>query len=181
MLLVFLIGGIYGYTQYVNSSSNYKPLYATSTVGTQTTSQPVKGHIKNITKPPIEFHGPTFTGEVPELKIIVTLSSSSVKVDGMLWMKVKLIGEKAYDVRLLRMTITNSKGQEVYDVYVWLPHRTLTPGAKVPQEETYNIAWKASKHPSANIEVTPGNYRFTIKATVGGKEVIVKGTVKVVG
>ena len=95
-------------------------------------------------------------------------------------MKVGLLGKNAYNVKLLRMSVMNSEGQKVYDVYVWLPRRTLTPRTKVPQEVTYYIVWKALKHPSANIEITPGNYIFIIKASVNGKEVIVKGIIKVV-
>jgi len=176
MLLVLLVGGVYGYTWYSNSGS----LHETNTVGTQTISQPLRGHIENITEPPLKFRGPTSTGEIPGLKITVTLSNSSVRVGETLWMKVKLIGGKAYSVKLLGLSIANSKGQKVYDTYVWLPHRTLAPGAKVPREETYNIAWRALRHPSANIDVAPGNYTFIVKASLNGKEVIVKGLVEVV-
>ena len=180
ILLALLVGGVYGYTWYSNSNSNYKPLYETSGVNVQTVPQHVEGHIENITKPPSKFHGPTSTEEIPELKINVTLSNSSVKIGETLWMKVRLLGKNAYNVKLLRVSIMNSEGQKVYDVYVWLPRRTLTPRTKVPQEVTYNIIWKASKHPSANIEITPGNYTFIIKANANGKEVIVKGIIKVV-
>lgn len=173
--------GVYAYTQFNNSSSNYKPLYETNKAGTQNTSQPVKGHMENVTKPVSEFRGPTFTGEVSGLKIIITLSNSSVRVGETLWIRVKLIGKDAHNIELLKMSIMNSKGQKVYDAYVWLPHRALAPGAKAPQEETYNIAWKASKHPSANVEITPGNYTFIIKATVSGKEAVVRGVITVVG
>ena len=61
-------------------------------------------------------------------------------VDETLWMKVKFIGEEVYNVKLLRLSIMNSKDRKVYDTYVWLPHRTLASGAKVLQEETYKIA-----------------------------------------
>lgn len=180
ILLALLVGGVYGYTWYSNNNSNYEPSNETSGVNVQTTPQHVEGRIKNITKPPTEFYGPTFTEEIPELKINVTLSNSSVKIGETLWMKVRLLGKNVYNIKLLRMSVMNSEGQKVYDVYVWLPHRTLTPGTKIPQEVTYYIVWKASKHPSANIEITPGNYIFIIKASVNGKEVIVKGIIKVV-
>ncbi len=99
-------------------------------------SQPLRGHIEDITEPPLKFCGPTFTEEIPELKITVTLSNSSVRVGETLWMKVELIGGKACSVKLLRLSLANSKGQKVYDTYVWLPHRTLAPGILAPGEET---------------------------------------------
>jgi len=49
-----------------------------------------------------------FAGEIFGLKIIVTLSNSSVKIGETLWIKVRLIGEKAYNVKLLRMSIIES-------------------------------------------------------------------------
>jgi len=64
--------------------------------------------IENITEPLSEFHGPMFAGEIFGLKIIVTLSNSSVKIGETLWIKVRLIGEKAYNVKLLRMSIIES-------------------------------------------------------------------------
>jgi len=57
--------------------------------------QSLEGQIENVIKPPSEHFGATLTGEVPGLKIIVTLSNSSVKAGETLWMRVKLIGEKA--------------------------------------------------------------------------------------
>ena len=165
---IILIGGLLTYIHY-----NQKTFLVNTT-------QISKGDIEYITKPPSEFYGPTYIGKIPGLKIIVTLSNSSVKMCETLWMKVKLIGEKAYSVRLLRMTVMNSKGQKVYDTYIWLPHRTLTPGTGTFQEKVYNFAWKASKHPSANIDVLPGNYTFIIKAIVDEREIYVKGSIKVV-
>ena len=174
MSLILLSGGIYCCTQYRNPG--HKSTLETGIVNVQTTFQPVKGH----TGSPPEFRDLSFTGGMPELKIVVTLSNSNVKIGETLWMKVKLIGERVYDIELLRMTIMNSKGQKVYDTYMWLPHRTLTPGSKVPREEIYNFMWKTSKHPSANVEVTPGDYTFLIKATVNGKDAIVNGTIRVI-
>jgi len=179
ILLALLVGGVYGYTWYSNNDSN-NPLSGTSSTNTQTTSQSLKGHVESITKPPSEFSGPTYTREIPELKIIVTLSNSSVKIGETLWMKISLIGENAYSVKKLRINIMNSEGQKVYDTYVWLHHRTLTPGNETPHEETYNIAWKATNHPSANIDITPGNYTIIIKTNINGEEVTVKGIVEVV-
>ena len=91
-------------------------------------------------------------------------------------MRVMLMGEEAFNVGLLRLTIVNSNGQKVYDAYVWLPHTTLTPGVKVPQEQTYNICWTASISPTANVTVMPGNYTFIMEAN----NVTVKGTIEVV-
>lgn len=175
--LALLIGGVYGYTWY--SGPDYKSPYEAKT-STQTSSQPVRGYMGNITSPPSDFHGPTFSGGVEELRIVATLSNSSVKIGDTLWIRVRLIGENAHSTSLLRMIIMSPEGLKVYDTYIWLPHRTLAPGVKIPDEETYNIAWKASKHPSANVEIAPGNYTFIIKTSIGEKEVILKGFICVV-
>ena len=199
VLLVLLVGGICGYIQYSNSVSGYEASYEVSavntatvssavahavvsaTVSTQTKPQTMMGHVENVVKPPLKFRGPTFTAGMPGLKIVATLSNSSVKVGETLWIKVRLIGEKACSVKLLRVIIMNSKGQKVYDVYTWLPHTTVALGTQGSQEEIYNIAWRASEHPSANVEVTPGNYTVIIKTTVDKKEIAVKGNIKVMG
>lgn len=199
VLLALLAGGVYGYVQLINSgNSSYETPYGVSTsnttavstaanatvsakASTQTASQTMEGRVGDIAKPSPRFRGPTFTTEVQGLKIVATLSNPSVRVGGTLWIRVSLTGEKASCVNSLRVIIVNSEGQKVYDVHTWLPHGTVTPGTQGSQGETYNIVWKASKHPSANVEVTPGNYTLIMKAVVNGEEATVKGTIKVVG
>lgn len=189
VLLALLAGGVYGYVQLINSgNSSYETPYGVSTSNTTAVStaanatvSAMEGHVGDIAKPPPRFRGPTFTTEVQGLKIVATLSNPSVRVGGTLWIRVSLAGEKASCVNSLRVIIVNSKGQKVYDVHTWLPHGTVTPGTQGSQGETYNIVWKASKHPSANVEVTPGNYTLIMKAVVNGEEATVKGTIEVVG
>jgi hypothetical protein len=181
--LILLIGieGAYGHVWYNNNNLAKTSSITAKTVShPRTISQPFRGHIENISKPSARFYGPTFTKETTGLRVTVMLSNSSVKVGDVLWIKVKLVGEKAHDINHLRFSIINSRGQIVYDTYVFLPHRTLTPGASTPQEEAYNIAWKALKHPSGNTEITPGKYTFIIKIGVGNNEVLLQGLVNVV-
>jgi len=202
VLLALLAGGTYGYVQFINgSNSGHGAPYEVSTASTtmavaastaanatvstetstRTSSQTMEGRVESVAKPPLRFRGPTYTAEVRGLKIVATLSSPSVRVGGTLWIKVSLTGKKAGSVNSLRVIIVNSEGWKVYDVYTWLPHGTATPGTQGTQGETYNIAWRATKHPSANVEVTPGNYTIIMKAMVNGEEVVVKGTAEVVG
>jgi len=176
-ILIILAVSILGAYSYMYSNSSNRS-YSEATA---TDSQTLKGYVETIVEPPSKFYGPTFTEEAPGLKVIATLSNSSVRVGETLWINVKFVGEKACSIILARITVTNSRGQKVHDVYVWLPHRTLAPGAERLQEESYMFTWKTSKDPSANVEVTPDDYTFLIKVKVDENEVTVKGTVKVVG
>lgn len=112
--------------------------------------------------PPTEFNGPTYTSDLGGGSgLEVVLSSPSVEVGGTLWMRVRLTGPAAWSNSGLRFTVTNSSGENVYDIALGHPHRTLAPGESPDQEDVFNLRWEAkSSETAGNVEVTPGTYSF---------------------
>ena len=129
---------------------------------------------------PTDFNGPTFTNSSDGLRLEATLSTSSLKVGTTLWVKGRLTGPSAWSISLVRFIVIKPSGEEVYDVYTWLPHRTLALGENPPQEYDFDLAWEARKRSTTDgVEITPGSYFFIIRTEVEAKELGVKGTIEV--
>lgn len=127
-----------------------------------------------------ELNCPRFASSLEGLRVDVVLSSSSVKTGETLQMRVNLTGPKAWNVNLARFTVANSHGEKVYDVYIWLPHRTLDTGEDPPQDYVFYLEWEAKRNPTAGkVEVSPGLYSFALAFEVEGKELNVRGTIEV--
>ncbi len=161
---------------------NSQDTHVTISTGTMTISgnKTINGENRTITVAPAEFNGPRFTSSLESLGVNVFLSSSSVKTGETLRMRINLTGPKAWNVSLARFTVANSNEEKVYDVCIWLPHRTLATGENPPQDYVFYLEWEAKRSPTAgNVEVSPGLYSFTIMFEVEDKELAVRGTIEV--
>ncbi len=165
LMIILLSGGIYSYIKCEESRFN-------AGINNQ---QAMKGYIQYVTKPPLEFKGPTYEVSSPRLIIRITLSDSIVHINKLLWVEIELEGQMAYKLGLVRVTILNSNAEKVYDVYMMLPHRTIAPNSEIPSKEAYIFVWRASKNPSGEVEVTPGEYIIIVKACIEGEELTVEG------
>jgi hypothetical protein len=123
----------------------------------------------------VEFSGPTYTNSSEGLRLEAAFSNSSVNIGETLWIRVNLTGPDAWNADLARFTVTNSNGEKVYDICMWLPHRTLAIGENPPQEYAFTLEWEAKMNPSLNIEVTPGSYSFILTV----ESVNIRGTMEV--
>jgi hypothetical protein len=126
-----------------------------------TTIPPVITTPLSTTTTATEFYGPTYTSDLGGgTRLEVLLSSSSVNVGETLWMRVKFTGPNANSAScLVRLTVTNSSGENVYDICYWHSAGIFPNGP--PQDVTSYSEWEAKSSPTAdNVEVTPRAYSF---------------------
>jgi hypothetical protein len=177
-ILIILAVSILGVYSYMCSNSSYSSSLETTTIYIHTSGGGVKVNVTTAERPST-FYGPELTGEVSGLKVVATLSNSSVRVGEILWIKVDCVGEKAYYVGEVMLTVINLKGEKVYAIVNVHPHATIGPGFTPPQEGVRELSWTAIKDPYFNVDVTPGNYKIVIEFNVSGEKIVLNGTVTV--
>jgi len=89
------------------------------------------------------------------------------------------VGEKAYYVGEVMLTVINLKGEKVYAIVNVHPHVTIGPGFTPSQEDVRELSWTAIKDPYFNVDVTPGNYKIVIEVNVSGEKIVLNETVTV--
>jgi hypothetical protein len=143
----------------------------TTTPTTTITTSPTTATTPTETTTTTEFNGPICTRDL----------GGGSRLE--LWpqMRIKIIGPAAWNVDILVLTVTNSSGENVYEMAYWLPHVTLAPGESPPQE--YDVDWigwdRTSNLTTGKVEITPGIYTFTIVPVGFGENMGVTGTVEV--
>lgn len=158
-------------------------LYGLTTTTTTTTTTTLTTTITNsITttppSPPTEFKGPTLANETSKLKLVVTLSDSSVNLNGYLWVRFNLTGAEIINASQVELDVFNSQNQQVQGLAYQLGHTTQTPQPG-PQGQIGTLHWQASADPYFKVDVTPGTYTLIIE--VKWENLTIKTTVNVVG
>jgi hypothetical protein len=128
----------------------------TGLLGTTTTSPP------STTTTTTEFNGPTYTSDLGGgSRLTVILPSSSVKIGGMFHMDVELTGPVAgigwpWDAIGLRFILTNSSGENVYNMVIGWP-RIVPIDENCPPPNAFYGDWSC---PVNSMTEIPGTYSF---------------------
>jgi len=161
-------GQLYEFSVPMSSEKNFIALLSVPSgkVITTTQTQPliVYATYGDISSTEISY-GITYANGSETLTFEAKFSNTSVKVGGIILMKLRFIGPDAYSVGgCFSLTVINAKGEKVFDIGYMHSHMTTTPGIVPPQEEIDYVGWKAEKSTYQN-EVLPGTYTLLLETS----------------
>ena len=153
VLAVLFLPGVLNLLPTSTSTSTRTKTESTTYTPTNTTTSTV-----NV---PLKYNGPTLANQTDLLKLEISLSNPSVKVDDYLVIKFNLTGRKVANASYVQLTVFDSKNQQVWQLSSQIIHSSCSC-----QNQTQfdgSLYWQAKTNPSSDINIVPGDYTLVIE------------------
>lgn len=155
MLAALFLPGVLNLLPTSTSTSTGTKTESTTFTATNTTTSTI-----NV---PLTYLGPTLANQTDLLRLEISLSNPSVKVDDYLVIKFNLTGRKVANASYVQLTVFDSDNQQVWQLSSQIRH----PSCSCQNQTQFDgsLYWQAKTNPSSNVNILPGNYTLLIEVS----------------